>query len=114
MQTALVRVPEPGEVWFKESHWGANIIKSDGMASFSKGDEQFPALLDSMGAIGNSCYSGTVPVLLEKDGWIAFESYAAFIEHRRKVMIENLEATIRKVNEVCDREVRNGKPGLTR
>ena len=111
MQTVAIRVPSPGEVWFNENHWGACFIKSDGMMSFSQGNEELPLLLDFMGSPGNGCYSGSVPVMFEKDGWTVYESYAEFIEHRRKIMIANLESTIRKVNKVCDREIAKGFPG---
>lgn len=110
MQTAAIRVPEPGEVWFKKSHWGACFIRPDGMVAVNQGDEQFPALMCEIGMTGNRSHQGGVPVLLELDGWTAYDSYADFIEHRRCVMVANLEATIREVNEVCNREIARGKP----
>ena len=110
MRTLDVRIPEPGEVWFKESYWGACLIKPKGLVSFNQGDEQFPSLLDNLGVTGNSSGSDKPPILFERDGWTVYESYAEFIEHRRKVMIANLEQTISKVNEVCDREIAKGTP----
>lgn len=109
-RTIEIRVPEPGEVWFKEAHWGACFITPNGLASFSGGNEQFPSLLYGMGEIGNSSCGDATPILFERDGWTVYESYSEFIEHRRKVMIANLEETIRTVNEVCDREIAKGRP----
>lgn len=112
MRTLEIRVPEPGEVWFNTNNCSACFIKPNGLVYFSQGDEQFPASLVNIGGFGSSSYSDATPTLFERDGWIAYNSYAEFIEHRRKVMIKNLEQTIRIVNDVCDREVAKGRPSV--
>lgn len=109
MRTKELRIPEPGEVWFNPNYWGSCFITDNGMSSFNRGDENFPSLLCHLGGIGNSTI-GSVPILYERDGWIVYDSYAEYIEHRRKEMISNLQETIRKVNEFCDREIAKGKP----
>jgi hypothetical protein len=111
MATISLRVPEPGEVWFNKNNWGANFITETGRISFNQGDEQYPSLLIELGCLGNSQGGKSPPVFFEKDGWTVFNSYSEFIEHRRTVMLQRLQDTIRKVNEACDRETKQNRPG---
>lgn len=114
MKTMALRVPEPGEVWFNKNNWGPNFITSTGRLSFDQGDEQAPSLLDNLGGIGATQGGNSVPILFEKDGWTVFNSYSEFIEHRRAVMLQRLNDAIQKVNEVCDRETKQNRPGTFR
>lgn len=114
MRSIALRVPEPGEVWFNENSWGANFITSTGRISFDQGNECQPGLLHYLGGIGATSTGDSVPVLFEKDGWTVFNSYSEFIEHRRAVMLQNLQEAIRMVNEVCDRETKQDRPGTFR
>lgn len=111
MATMELRVPAPGEVWFNKNNWGANYITSTGRLSFDEGDERSPSLLYNLGGIGATQSGSSVPVLLERDGWTVFNSYAEFIEHRRTAMLQRLQDAIKAVNEMCDREVKAGRPG---